>query len=341
MAPVANHNNGLPMLPVETEGSAFEGSVTEIKQVIRKFLRRVGFRPPGHGPNAKLRAETTAEILSWGADVSLEYVAGLTDTSCTIAESAYAHTSYAHQLIVAIYTAYMVYIDDLGGRNLDALARFSQRLVARSIRSAPANNGCDPAGEAFGDPVLERVVEQFQDMYALYPRVSADAMVVATVDAVVGMYIEFVTQNKPVMPGAARYPWFIRSKAGIGSTYVHLNFMKGWRDPADNSYLQLAGDMEQFTDCINDVLSFYKETLNGETDNYICLRAAAESKDPLVVLRELADETYESIHNVDTLTASDPQLNTIFRSFVMGYIEFHFRAHRYRLDELEMTFWSI
>ena len=64
-------------------------------------------------------------------------------------------------------------------------------------------------------------------------------------------------------------------------------------------------------------LSFYKEWLAGETDNYVHLRAAAERKAPLVVLRELAEETLETIGQVQELTASDSELSSILRSYLM------------------------
>lgn len=103
-------------------------------------------------------------------------------------------------------------------------------------------------------------------------------------------------------------------------------------------------------------LSFYKESLAGETDNLIHLRAAAEQKDPLSVLREVVEETLESIRKVEMLTAADPQLAKICRSYVVvsaddareeeradslrtqGYVEFHFRARRYRLEDLGMEY---
>ncbi|KAJ3004053.1 hypothetical protein NUW54_g4992 [Trametes sanguinea] len=83
-------------------------------------------------------------------------------------------------------------------------------------------------------------------------------------------------------------------------------------------------------------LSFYKEALRGETETYIHLRASAEGKDPLTVLRDVVDETLRSIREVRQLTSAHPKLEAICESYLMGYIEFHIRAKRYRLDELEM-----
>ena len=101
-------------------------------------------------------------------------------------------------------------------------------------------------------------------------------------------------------------------------------------------------------------LSFYKESLAGETDNYVHLRAAAERKTPTEVLRELSDEITETVHKITTVVASDSELADIWQKFLhvratlpshrfltdltmcflQGYLEFHVKTPRYRLAEL-------
>ncbi|KAI0632020.1 terpenoid synthase [Trametes polyzona] len=295
--------------------------MTEIKQVLRDFLTRLRYRAPQTPANPRLRAEVTAEILSWDNGLSSQFITGLADTSCSIAESTYAHTSYEHQYIIAVYTAYLTYIDDLGERNIDAVAQFVRRLLTR---------------EAFGDPAVENLVVLLRDMYKYYPRLSADSINISTLDFFVGVYVECTAKDMAIAPGATKYPVYMRTKTGIGAAYALFAFVKDWRDPADTFHLQLIPEIELYTDTINDILSFYKESLAQETDNLIHLRAAAEQKDPLLVLRELSEETLESIRKVEMLTASDPQLSNICRSYIMGYVEFHFRAKRYRLEDLEV-----
>ncbi|KAI0662061.1 terpenoid synthase [Cubamyces menziesii] len=298
---------------------ASEESIIEVKRILRDFLTRLRYRSPHTPVNTRLRKECRDEIVSWNANLSAAYIDALNDTCCTIAESAYAHTPYEHQLLIAIYTTYMVYVDDLGQRDLEALGEFVRRFVAR---------------QDLQDTVLTRIVQQFQEMYEYYPRLSADTINSKSVEALIGMYIEFTAKDMSVVPGATMYPSFLRLKTGIGASYALFNFVKGWRDPSDNFYLQLIPAIESFTDAIK--LSFYKEWLGGETDNYVHLRAAAEQKDPVVVLRELAEETLATIVQVQELTASDPELSPILHSYLMGYLEFHFRARRYHLEDLQM-----
>ncbi|KAI0642048.1 terpenoid synthase [Trametes meyenii] len=294
-----------------------------IERAVHDLLTHANYHAPGRTANPKLREEVASVILSWNAGFEPGFVESLTDTSCIIAESAYAHVPYEHQLVIALYTAYVVYIDDLSGRDLEAVGQFVRRFSV--TREGPSV-----------DPVLERFIVFLQDIYVYYPALSADAMIVSTLDALVGRYIEFAARDMAIAPGATGYPSFLRQKTGIGPVYSLFNFIKDWRDPCDNFYLQLIPEISQCTVAINDILSFYKEWLVEETDNYIHLRAAAEAKDPLHVLSELCDEASRAIHSLEALTSSDPETNAICRSYLVGYIEFYFRADRYKLNELKI-----
>ena len=63
-------------------------------------------------------------------------------------------------------------------------------------------------------------------------------------------------------------------------------------------------------------LSFYKESLAGETDNYVHLRASAECKPATEVLRQLAAEVTETVRRIDVITASDAELAALWRRFL-------------------------
>ncbi len=55
-------------------------------------------------------------------------------------------------------------------------------------------------------------------------------------------------------------------------------------------------------------LSFYKETLAGETDNYVHMRGSADQKPALAVLRELVEENLQSLHSVKQIASVQPGL---------------------------------
>ncbi|KAI0755125.1 terpenoid synthase [Daedaleopsis nitida] len=291
---------------------------------MRDFLQDISYKPMGTIPNLKLRQETRDEILSWNAtDLSPAFIDGLTDTAVSMAEFGCSHTSYEHQRYVAFYTAYLVVADDLGQYNLEAIGQFARRLTC---------------GQPQLHLALDRLVVLLRTTHDLYPRVSADAIIANTLDALSWMFVEVQTKYKAVLPAASRYPHYIRCKVGVAAGYSHFCFMKHWADNAETGlfYLQSIPDLEVITVFANDILSFYKEALARENDNYIHLRAAAEQKPVIQVLREVVEETVESTRKLAELGAVQPGLAAICNDYIMGYIDFHFAAKRYRLQDLEI-----
>ncbi|OSD07402.1 terpenoid synthase [Trametes coccinea BRFM310] len=296
---------------------------SEIKDIFRDFLSRLKYQAPHSSINTQLRIEVAAEIESWKAGLTPTFIDGVTDTGCGMVESAYAHLPYKHQFLVAIYAVYLLYVDDLGQHKVDALGQVGRWLAAR---------------EEVSDPILKRMVAKFDEMYEYFPALSADLINANIVEGIIGRHIECVTSNTGMVvgSGATLYATSLRLKTGIGAAFALFNFPKGWRHPDDYYYLQVSPAIEHNICAINDILSFYKETLEGETDNYVHTRAAAESKEPLTVVRELVEETLDNIHNIELLTAADEQLAMICRGHLMGYVEFNLRAKRYRLQELDL-----
>lgn len=191
---------------------------------MRDFLNRVPYTPPCIPPNAELRREVAELITSWNIGLSWKYIEGLTETSCAISESAYAHTGYEHQRMVAIYTACLTYADDLGHDNVEALGQF----IGRFTRGEPQLH-----------PALDCLVKLLGTLHEFCPRISADAIVTSTIDSVSAMYIEVLSQGDVISPFATRYPFYLRLKTGIAPAYAHLNFTKSWGDNVGTYYLQL------------------------------------------------------------------------------------------------------
>ncbi|KAI0688910.1 terpenoid synthase [Earliella scabrosa] len=291
--------------------------MSEIQHILREFLKDTSYRSPQTPRNPTLREAVTAEIVSWNTGLGGDFVTGLSETSAVIAECAYAHVSYEHQLLIAIVTALVVYADDVGQHNVEAVGGFVQRFSA---------------GERQLDPVFDRLADILRSLDDLYPRISADAIITSTLEYFTGTYIELTTKDEVISPAAVRYPHYLRLRTGLPSAYANMNFTKAWAEASGAYYLQVLPELEFIINGAN--ISFYKETLAGETDNYIHLRAATERKSPIVVLRALVREVLDSLRNIQELSSAQPAFNHICSTFVMGYVEFHLNDPRYRLKEL-------
>ena len=196
-----------------------------VRPIYQDLIDRLSYVPFPDPPNIALRKEVTADITSWNAGLSPEFIDGLMDTGCTIAQYSYRHTSYAHQYFIAIYTACVTYVDDLVKHNLEAVGQFVQRFA----RGEPQDN-----------PALARLVTLLETAHEYWPRISANSIVVGTTDAITAMYVEYISKGDVSPAAAMKYPIYLRLKTGITTPYAHFNFSKS-EDGAleDTHHLQL------------------------------------------------------------------------------------------------------
>jgi len=84
---------------------------------------------------------------------------------------------------------------------------------------------------------------------------------------------------------------------------------------------------------INDILSFYKEELAGETVTYVhLLRTARHKENGLEVVQELIDEAVGLSEEIDGVLAGEAK--EMWECWKTGYITYHLCDGRYRLSEL-------
>lgn len=83
----------------------------------------------------------------------------------------------------------------------------------------------------------------------------------------------------------------------------------------------------------SDVLSFYKEELAGECNNFVHDRAVVTRKNISTVLSDMLDELVASVHRARAILQTKKAKET-WEEFIEGYVAFHFLTPRYRLEEL-------
>ncbi|KAG8907576.1 hypothetical protein FRB99_003500 [Tulasnella sp. 403] len=303
----------------DVDDDASSESEDETKQIISDFLNDLHWRSPSSPRNPELRRRLQAEIASWNIDVSSTFTDKMLSNSCNMAETSYAHTSPEHQYFIALYTAFTFYADDHCEDDPEPIGQFAFRFSTNQRQL---------------NPILDRFASHLKKAFDLWPLIGANAIVSGTFDSMTAMYIEYTTKDMRIIPKAIRYPYYLRTKSGVGPPYSHFIFPKSFREGV-NSYLQIIPELDYFINCTNDILSFYKESLAGETDNYVHLRAAATEKTPGQVLRELSSEVADTVQRITLIVSQDAELASIWQKFLHGYLEFHIRTPRYRLRELD------
>lgn len=93
-------------------------------------------------------------------------------------------------------------------------------------------------------------------------------------------------------------------------------------------------DMARCIAHVNDVLSFYKEELNGDSDNYIHSKAAYAGIDIIASLKETAKEAIECAQRTENVLEGKGEYQKAWQQHLTGYVEMHLMRGRYRLWEV-------
>lgn len=96
----------------------------------------------------------------------------------------------------------------------------------------------------------------------------------------------------------------------------------------------LFGNFSPFISFLNsDILSFYKEELAGETENYIKARAIATGKTAQQTLYDVVDETVATARRIRE-ALGEGKVRDVWDGFEAGFVSFHIENPRYRLKEI-------
>ncbi|KAJ0278845.1 hypothetical protein COL940_007061 [Colletotrichum noveboracense] len=267
--------------------------------IFSKLVHDLKYQAPQH-PNTRpaLEAAMLEYAATSGAPYESEYAQRYFDVGLTLACAYYPTHPFAVKLHIAIYSWLAIYIDDDDAGN-DDLAGFQERFHR---------------GEPQPSALLSRFAEVLHDMSKYYEPLVANFIVCST--------LQFV--NATLLERRGEFHGLKHCKRqAAGPTMSATGVECPRRIP----------DMMTYINYANDILSFHKETLAGETDNYINTRAVCEQREPLAVLETVVAEAIEANSRVVGLlrTRSDPMYALKWDEFFNGYIFFHLSAKRYKL----------
>ncbi|KAF8249234.1 terpenoid synthase [Wilcoxina mikolae CBS 423.85] len=149
-------------------------------------------------------------------------------------------------------------------------------------------------------------------------------------------------KNIAAKKSSLRFVPHLRRKVGCSEMFTHMLFPEALFPEAEylHRYLPIVPDNMTLVDSINDVLSFYKESVvGGEENNYIMGYARREGCSPLEVVRDLCEQQEALKEDVrETMTGSDDAgdeaLLVRCEAFWEGYTAWHVQQKRYCLEEL-------
>ncbi|KAJ7649571.1 hypothetical protein DFH06DRAFT_996396, partial [Mycena polygramma] len=166
--------------------------------------------------------------------------------------------------------------------------------------------------------------------YDHWDPVCANAMACAAMEFVTGTVLENTpsVSTMEVRPTAAGWPKYLRQKSGLGPAAACAVFQKKMH-PDLTAYIQVLPDIDEYSCLANDVLSFYKEELAGETTNYVNVRSKTTQKHPKRVLVEMVRECADLHDRITATLEPHPEALAAWEAFENGFMYVALLIHHF------------
>ncbi|KAL4260598.1 trichodiene synthase family protein [Pleurotus pulmonarius] len=224
--------------------------------------------------------------------------------------------SLSARMYIALYTSLATYVDDVYDDQPNLVNAFCHNFVMHLPQETAVLR-------AF-DQLLRETSNHFDG-------IQANFIIASTMYFMNGVVLEH--DIRPLEIKTSNLPQFLRGLSGDSFSFCIFIFPK---DVPLNSYIQALPSMMDYVDYMNDVLSFYKEEVNGEDQNIISILSMQHGVPKTVILEQLADQVASNYVSAnDILRTSSDAAQADWRRFARGYVSFHVSyGTRYRLHEV-------
>ncbi|KAK6064484.1 hypothetical protein SCUP234_12993 [Seiridium cupressi] len=237
------------------------------------------------------------------------------------------------KVYVGLYSWIGLFIDDEG--HTKEVEEFQRRFTA---------------GEEQPTLVLRAWADIINECYSYYDPLSANLIVTSSLYFTTMTNLDHRKEFQGRLPAkhAQDYPLYIRDRSGIGEAFALFTFPKA-QFPDLSKYLEAVPNMIAYIGFTNYILSFYKEEKAGEMDNYVRTMSMYESKEPILVLKDLATKVFVALDRIRSIMNGKAEYANACDKHEKGYVAFHTLSRRYKLyeiglgeefvgDELDWTF---
>ncbi|KAF8243441.1 terpenoid synthase [Wilcoxina mikolae CBS 423.85] len=301
---------------------------------LRSFIDSMGYdmAAPPYPTNTELEAtvihvfETNRTI--YGDDY-LRPLQTLLELTCSYSEMAYHHHPLEIKVYISVYTTLLAAIDDDCERTPSAMISQLTKFVT-SFHKGP---------NEFKNPILNHVHRLITTETPKYfGPLSTAAIIKGTLDCFIGWVIESkFPRGLSVPESSSRFPRFLRWKTGDSEAYALMMFPEALfpEELYLETYLPAIPEIIELVNGINDIMSFYKESVVGTEENTFMMNTARlHKRDPVVVLEDFCQEQVQLTKEVVATLSLREELKGIFEQFIKGYIMWHASQKRYRLGEI-------
>ncbi|KAJ7091725.1 isoprenoid synthase domain-containing protein [Mycena crocata] len=259
-----------------------------------------------------------AKIRAWNVDLPSEAVLkSLTNKAVTVSEYFYYNNTFEEKLAFAFYAWFFFYTDDM----------VPQSHLEGFLRGIMVGGG---------QPEVTGPLSKFQfiltDLYEHWDPIAASLMITSAMEFINKTALEGREEvaRIQVHPSAASWPRFLRAKTGMAPGFSCAAFPRS-SHPDLSTYVQALPDIDEYLAFVNDILSFYKEDLAGETMNYVSVRARVTRRHPKRVLVEMVEEVGVLHRRIAAVLADHPKALSAWLTLQHGFLAWHLGLDRYKL----------
>ncbi|KAI1391742.1 terpenoid synthase [Hypoxylon trugodes] len=278
-----------------------------LRPLIKSFVKDLGYEKP-----TRIDKEVYwSKLHERAAETGIPHAKGTHSHSCLEVGGLYAIACLPNhpldvQIYVGIYTWVAIVIDDTASHQLADYERFHERFAA---------------GEHQPTCVLENWAELLRSTFKYWEPIIANFIIASSLDFLNACILESRSEFLSLIPtkGSRNFPWYIRSKTGVGDAYAYFTFPKGLF-PDFSSYVEVVPDLSKFFCLANDILSFYKEEVAGEDANYIHRAAQQEGKNVREFLKDVITETLSAFHRICVVFEDRELERQVLNDYILGYV---------------------
>jgi hypothetical protein len=297
-------------------------SKSQYTAVIDKFLTGADYEI-FRSPNAELEDYLLDQFLEQG--IGKTKATRIARQGALVAQQFYPlQTPELHRL-TGLYAGYFFVLDDICV-NESEMRHFRRNFVEKL-----------PQGKPF-----EGCANLLRHLDADYLEFCSDKITSGLINHMSSTALEYETTGKFChLRSSPRFPEYFRSMTGNPEGFVYLIVPRGicaGYDERMNLFVQAVPELIDFTNKVNDILSFYKESIvSTERNGYVYHRAEANQVPVLECLNGMVDEVHGNIRHIQTMLKGDPDLSEAVNAYIRGYIGFHVIEPRYKISELGVS----
>lgn len=286
---------------------------------IRDFLARTGFSEAQTDFVRDLELETRLEDITkhWEDRDKLQEKIR---TGIIMGSTAYRHTTIDTRVAIALLTTFCTAIDDpvtLALWGEDGALQFHRMLCQGTVQESSS--------------MFAELSNLLSRMWEYFPRFAASAILSSTLAFLNMTLLQMEAKDVVLHRDALPFVEYRRVQDGLPEVFAVFIWEKE-KFPDVQTYIQAIPIIGDYLNHTNDILSFYREELVGETGNYIHDRAAVTGKSLADTLHEVVEETVNAAERVRRMLGEEAK--DAWDQFTKGYIVFHTSNPRYRLREL-------